>query len=65
MFGKDFTDPMTLLTALGIVVSVVEEDSKWRIYWRDFSNHHLWFSNGASLPAAMIVGTLVDRWQLY
>jgi hypothetical protein len=25
MFGKDFTDPMTLLTALGIVVSVVEE----------------------------------------
>jgi hypothetical protein len=26
MFGKDFTDPMTLLTALGItIVSVVEE----------------------------------------
>jgi hypothetical protein len=38
MFGKDFTDPMTLLTALGITnCPVVEEDSKWRIYWRDFS----------------------------
>jgi hypothetical protein len=61
MFGKDFTDPMTLLTALGItLVSVLRRYSKWRIYWRDFSNHHLWFSNGASLPAAMIVGTLVD-----
>jgi hypothetical protein len=50
MFGKDFTDPMTLLTALGItvIVSVVEEVFQMEDILRDFSNHHLWFSNGAS-----------------
>jgi hypothetical protein len=46
LFGKEFTDPMTLLTALGkygAIVSVVERDSKWAIL-RNFGYYYLWFS---------------------
>jgi hypothetical protein len=66
MFGKDFTDPSTLLVAIGItvIVSVVEEDTKWRLYRRNSRYYYLWFSDGAGLPTAMIVGTLVDPWLL-
>jgi hypothetical protein len=61
MFGKDFTDPSTLLVAIGItvIVSVVEEDTKWRLYRRNSRYYYLWFSDGAGFPP-MIVGTLVD-----
>jgi ABC-type multidrug transport system fused ATPase/permease subunit len=52
MFGKDFTDPSTLLVAIGItvIVSVVEEDTKWRLYRRNSRYYYLWFSDGAGLP---------------
>jgi hypothetical protein len=54
MFGKDFTDPHTLLIALGItiIVSVVEggiqmEDTSGR-FWQ----HYLWFSNGTGFAGS-------------
>jgi xanthine/uracil/vitamin C permease (AzgA family) len=62
MFGKDFTDPMTLLTALGITVL-----SLWlrRIPNGGYIGEILaitiyGFPMEQALPAAMIVGTLVD-----
>jgi hypothetical protein len=62
MFGKDFTDPHTLLIALGItiIVSVVEGGIQMEDTSGDFGNHYLWFPMEQALPAAMIVGTLVD-----
>jgi Na+/H+-dicarboxylate symporter len=58
---KDFTDPHTLLIALGItIVSVVEGGIQMEDTSGDFGNHYLWFSMEQALPAAMIVGTLVD-----
>jgi hypothetical protein len=53
---KDFTDPHTLLIALGItiIVSVVEGGIQMEDTSGDFGNHYLWFSM-EPLPAAMIV----------
>jgi hypothetical protein len=60
MFGKDFTDPSTLLVAIGItvIVSVVEEDTKWRLYRRN-SRYYFMVFRWSRLAIAMIVGTLV------
>jgi hypothetical protein len=57
MFGKDFTDPHTLLIALGItiIVSVVEGGIPNGGYIGEILNHYLWFSNGTGFTAAMIV----------
>jgi xanthine/uracil/vitamin C permease (AzgA family) len=67
MFGKDFTDPMTLLTALGITVvfPVVEEVSNGGYIGEILAITIYGFPMEQAPPAAMIVGTLVDRWQLY
>jgi Na+/H+-dicarboxylate symporter len=63
MFGKDFTDPMTLLTALGItvIVSVVEGGIPNGGYIGEILAITIYgFPMEQALPAAMIVGTLVD-----
>lgn len=63
MFGKDFTDPMTLLTAIGItiVVSVVEGGIPNGGYIGEILAISVYgFPMEQALPAAMIVGTLVD-----
>jgi hypothetical protein len=54
MFGKDFTDPHTLLIALGItiIVSVVEGGIPNGGYIGDFGNHYLWFSNGTGFAGS-------------
>jgi hypothetical protein len=52
MFGKDFTDPHTLLIALGItIVSVVEGGIQMEDTSGDFGNHYLWFSNGTGFAS--------------
>ncbi|MDD2675166.1 MAG: dicarboxylate/amino acid:cation symporter [Flavobacterium sp.] len=63
MFGKDFTDPNTLLTALGItvIVSVVEGGIPNGGYIGEILAITVYgFPMEQALPAAMIVGTLVD-----
>jgi Na+/H+-dicarboxylate symporter len=63
MFGKDFTDPYTLLTALGItvIVSVVEGGIPNGGYIGEILAITVYgFPMEQALPAAMIVGTLVD-----
>ena len=63
MFGKDFTDPHTLLLALGItvVVSVVEGGIPNGGYIGEILAITVYgFPMEQALPAAMIVGTLVD-----
>lgn len=63
MFGKDFTDPTTLLVALGItvVVSVVEGGIPNGGYIGEILAITIYgFPMEQALPAAMIVGTLVD-----
>jgi Na+/H+-dicarboxylate symporter len=63
MFGKDFTDPQTLLLALGItvIVSVVEGGIPNGGYIGEILAITVYgFPMEQALPAAMIVGTLVD-----
>ncbi|MDI6033255.1 dicarboxylate/amino acid:cation symporter [Flavobacterium sp. LB2P84] len=63
MFGKDFTDPNTLLMALGItvIVSVVEGGIPNGGYIGEILAITVYgFPMEQALPAAMIVGTLVD-----
>ncbi|HEX9151001.1 MAG TPA: cation:dicarboxylase symporter family transporter, partial [Flavobacterium sp.] len=63
MFGKDFTDPFTLLTAIGItvIVSVVEGGIPNGGYIGEILAITVYgFPMEQALPAAMIVGTLVD-----
>ncbi|WP_016988629.1 dicarboxylate/amino acid:cation symporter [Flavobacterium sp. ACAM 123] len=63
MFGKDFTDPHTLLIALGItiIVSVVEGGIPNGGYIGEILAITIYgFPMEQALPAAMIVGTLVD-----
>ena len=63
MFGKDFTDPQTLLLALGItvIVSVVEGGIPNGGYIGEILAITIYgFPMEQALPAAMIVGTLVD-----
>ncbi|MFV8335115.1 dicarboxylate/amino acid:cation symporter [Flavobacterium sp. RSP29] len=63
MFGKDFTDPNTLLMALGItvIVSVVEGGIPNGGYIGEILAISVYgFPMEQALPAAMIVGTLVD-----
>jgi Na+/H+-dicarboxylate symporter len=63
MFGKDFRDPHTLLLALGItvIVSVVEGGIPNGGYIGEILAITIYgFPMEQALPAAMIVGTLVD-----
>lgn len=63
MFGKDFTEPSTLLLALGItvIVSVVEGGIPNGGYIGEVLAITVYgFPMEQALPAAMIVGTLVD-----
>ncbi len=63
MFGKDFTDPSTLLMAIGItiIVSVVEGGIPNGGYIGEILAITVYgFPMEQALPAAMIVGTLVD-----
>ena len=63
MFGKDFTDPYVLLVALGItiIVSVVEGGIPNGGYIGEILAITIYgFPMEQALPAAMIVGTLVD-----
>lgn len=63
MFGKDFTDLITILTALGItvVVSVVEGGIPNGGYIGEILAITVYgFPMEQALPAAMIIGTLVD-----
>ncbi|MDI6049854.1 dicarboxylate/amino acid:cation symporter [Flavobacterium sp. XS2P24] len=63
MFGKDFTDPYNLLVALGItvIVSVVEGGIPNGGYIGEILAITVYgFPMEQALPAAMIVGTLVD-----
>ncbi|MES2047383.1 MAG: dicarboxylate/amino acid:cation symporter [Pseudomonadota bacterium] len=63
MFGKDFTDPYTLLTAIGItiIVSVVEGGIPNGGYIGELLAITVYgFPMEQALPVAMIIGTLVD-----
>lgn len=63
MFGKDFTDPYNLLIALGItvIVSVVEGGIPNGGYIGEILAITVYgFPMEQALPAAMIIGTLVD-----
>lgn len=63
MFGKDFTEPSTLLLALGItvIVSVVEGGIPNGGYIGEILAITVYgFPMEQALPAAMIIGTLVD-----
>ncbi|TDE03653.1 dicarboxylate/amino acid:cation symporter [Flavobacterium sandaracinum] len=63
MFGKDLTDPITLLVALGItvIVSVVEGGIPNGGYIGEILAITVYgFPMEQALPAAMIIGTLVD-----
>ena len=63
MFGEDFTEPSTLLLALGItvIVSVVEGGIPNGGYIGEVLAITVYgFPMEQALPAAMIVGTLVD-----
>lgn len=63
MFGKDFTEPHTLLLALGItvIVSVVEGGIPNGGYIGEVLAITIYgFPMEQALPAAMIIGTLVD-----
>lgn len=63
MFGKDFTDPFTLLMAIGItvIVSVVEGGIPNGGYIGEILAITVYgFPMEQALPAAMIIGTLVD-----
>ncbi|RXM48804.1 dicarboxylate/amino acid:cation symporter [Flavobacterium sp. YO12] len=63
MFGKDFTDPMTILLALGItvVVSIVEGGIPNGGYIGEVLAITVYgFPMEQALPVAMILGTLVD-----
>lgn len=63
IFGKDFTDPMTILIAIGItiVVSVVEGGIPNGGYIGEILAITVYgFPMEQALPAAMIIGTLVD-----
>jgi Na+/H+-dicarboxylate symporter len=63
MFGKDFTDPYNLLTALGItiIVSIVEGGIPNGGYIGEILAITVYgFPMDQALPAAMIIGTLVD-----
>jgi Na+/H+-dicarboxylate symporter len=63
MFGKDLTDPYTILTAIGItiIVSVVEGGIPNGGYIGEILAITVYgFPMEQALPAAMIIGTLVD-----
>ena len=63
MFGKDFTDPITLLTAIGItiIVSVVAGGIPNGGYIGELLAITVYgFPMEQALPVAMIIGTLVD-----
>ncbi len=63
MFGKDFTNPYNLLTALGItiIVSIVEGGIPNGGYIGEILAITVYgFPMDQALPAAMIIGTLVD-----
>ena len=63
IFGKDFTDPLTILIAIGItiVVSVVEGGIPNGGYIGEILAITIYgFPMEQALPAAMIIGTLVD-----
>lgn len=63
MFGKDFTDPFTLLTAIGItiIVSVVAGGIPNGGYIGELLVITVYgFPMEQALPVAMIIGTLVD-----
>ncbi|KAF2507933.1 dicarboxylate/amino acid:cation symporter [Flavobacterium zhairuonense] len=63
MFGKDFSDPMTILLALGItvVVSIVEGGIPNGGYIGEILAITVYgFPMEQALPVAMILGTLVD-----
>jgi len=63
IFGKDFTDPFTILTAIGItiIVSVVEGGIPNGGYIGEILAITIYgFPMEQALPAAMIIGTLVD-----
>ena len=63
LFGKDFTDPATLLTAIGItiIVSVVEGGIPNGGYIGELLAITVYgFPMEQALPVAMIIGTLVD-----
>ena len=63
MFGKDFTDPMTILLALGItvIVSIVEGGIPNGGYIGEILAITVYgFPMEQALPVAMILGTLVD-----
>lgn len=63
MFGKDFTDPFTLLTAIGItiIVSVVEGGIPNGGYIGELLAITVYgLPMEQALPVAMIIGTLVD-----
>ncbi len=63
MFGKDFTDPYTLLTAIGItiIVSVVEGGIPNGGYIGELLAITVYgLPMEQALPVAMIIGTLVD-----
>lgn len=63
MFGKDFTDPSTLVVAIGItvIVSVVEGGIPNGGYIGEILAITIYgFPMEQALPAAMIIGTLVD-----
>jgi Na+/H+-dicarboxylate symporter len=63
IFGKDFTDPITILTAIGItiIVSVVEGGIPNGGYIGEILAITIYgFPMEQALPAAMIIGTLVD-----
>lgn len=63
IFGKDFTDPFTILIAIGItiIVSVVEGGIPNGGYIGEILTITIYgFPMEQALPAAMIIGTLVD-----
>ncbi|MBP7397598.1 MAG: dicarboxylate/amino acid:cation symporter [Flavobacterium sp.] len=63
IFGKDFTDPITILTAIAItiIVSVVEGGIPNGGYIGEILAITIYgFPMEQALPAAMIIGTLVD-----
>ncbi|MGL2986963.1 dicarboxylate/amino acid:cation symporter [Flavobacterium sp. RSSA_27] len=63
IFGKDFSDPLTILTAIGItiVVSVVEGGIPNGGFIGEILAITVYgFPMEQALPAAMIIGTLVD-----
>jgi hypothetical protein len=59
----DFTDPHTLTRDYNNSFSGRGRNSKWRIHREILAITIYGFPMEQALPAAMIVGTLVDPWQ--